>query len=360
MKSPRNFFFMFSVLFALFSTLSAHARDWRAAPDPAGSYLKSCSNITVRDNVNGTQRLVAQCYDRQHTLYRSILSLPCAGDIMNDDGLLVCDTSKGKPNATAPAVLFEHSNFQGRYLVLDGPVASLQNVGFNDRASSLQIRSGRWEVCSERGFNGTCRIFDASVSNFKNSNFNDVVSSIRPANAVNQRKPSVILYQHAQFEGASLEVENAIPNLQNTNPNFNDIASSIKIERGRWEVCSDADFHGNCRVINASASSFDNLGLNDQISSIRPASDVNTLRPRVILFEHDNFRGKRLVVEDNITNFEAVNFNDITSSVQLERGRWEICTDKDFRGTCRVVEGSALNLQDYNINDAISSIRLLR
>jgi uncharacterized protein YcfJ len=53
---------------------------------------------------------------------------------------------------------------------------------------------------------------------------------------------------------------------------FNDRASSVVIDRGQWEVCEDANFRGRCVVLRkGSYESLSGMGLNDRISSVRPA-----------------------------------------------------------------------------------------
>lgn len=55
---------------------------------------------------------------------------------------------------------------------------------------------------------------------------------------------------------------------------FNDRASSVVVDRGRWEVCEHARFGGNCVVLRpGSYDSLAGLGLDDRISSVRPVGD---------------------------------------------------------------------------------------
>jgi hypothetical protein len=46
---------------------------------------------------------------------------------------------------------------------IDGAVPSLSRIGFNDRASSIAINRGVWEVCVDANFRGRCEIIDASA-----------------------------------------------------------------------------------------------------------------------------------------------------------------------------------------------------
>ena len=78
----------------------------------------------------------------------------------------------------------------------------------------------------------------------------------------------------------------------------------------------------------------------------------------VELYEHDNFQGRRLEVRSDLANLADHNFNDFVSSIIINRGRWEICTDAFFRGSCATyTPGRYPNVGQYN--DQFSSIRRL-
>ncbi|PQA86037.1 hypothetical protein [Hyphococcus luteus] len=50
---------------------------------------------------------------------------------------------------------------------------------------------------------------------------------------------------------------------------LNDSASSLRVKRGRWEVCAKKDGGGRCAVVDSSVSNLGSLKLNNKISSIR-------------------------------------------------------------------------------------------
>ena len=60
----------------------------------------------------------------------------------------------------ARATLYEGENLSGRsFSVRRGMMASLNETGFNDRASSLRVEGGYWIFCSDANFGGECRTF---------------------------------------------------------------------------------------------------------------------------------------------------------------------------------------------------------
>jgi hypothetical protein len=53
-------------------------------------------------------------------------------------------------------VMFAGPRFEGQQVELSQDVRALNDVGFNDRATSLVIREGRWEFCEHADFRGEC------------------------------------------------------------------------------------------------------------------------------------------------------------------------------------------------------------
>jgi hypothetical protein len=75
--------------------------------------------------------------------------------------------------------LFEHSAFRGRQLLLRGDTADLEDMGYRDAVSSLVVRSGRWEVCTEPQFKGHCAVFPPGEYPALHGRFNNRIASAR-------------------------------------------------------------------------------------------------------------------------------------------------------------------------------------
>jgi len=167
----------------------------------------------------------------------------------------------------------------------------------------------------------------------------------------------ISLFQDNNFQGQEFRTRNEVRNLKSVG--LNDRASSIIIDRGRWEVCSDADFGGRCMTLDAGRyASIGAMGLNDQISSIRPDSGRGTGRDAVVLYQDDGFKGESLPISINESDLKSRGFNDRASSIVITYGRWEICSDADFRGRCETLEpGRYSSLRALGLNDSVSSIR---
>lgn len=86
-----------------------------------------------------------------------------------------------------------------------------------------------------------------------------------------QASAQITFYEHEDFRGRPFAANRAVPNF--IREGYNDRASSVIVERGPWEVCDDANFHGRCVVLRpGNYSSLAQFGLNDRVSSVRPAN----------------------------------------------------------------------------------------
>ncbi|MBL0142999.1 MAG: glycine zipper 2TM domain-containing protein [Betaproteobacteria bacterium] len=87
-----------------------------------------------------------------------------------------------------------------------------------------------------------------------------------------QAVAQITFYEGEGFRGRVFATNKKVPNLDKIG--FNDRASSVVVERGSWEVCQDAKFAGRCVILRkGSYDSLSQLGMNDRISSVRPADD---------------------------------------------------------------------------------------
>jgi hypothetical protein len=166
--------------------------------------------------------------------------------------------------------LFERPDFQGRRLTLRGTMSNLDRTDFNDRAESIAVRDGVWEVCTDAYFNGQCvRLQPGEYPNLRGS----LDRSISSAREIGQAayppqapvyggqppplyggpvargggEPRAILYSGNGMSGRTFEIDrDVVRNLERVG--FNDRASSLTVLNGYWIFCSDANFEGDCRT----------------------------------------------------------------------------------------------------------------
>lgn len=95
----------------------------------------------------------------------------------------LCTAAWAAP-AWARATFYENDNFQGQSFSTNRQVGNVVNIGFNDRALSIVVTEGRWEVCGDVRFGGACRVLrEGSYPSLRAMGMNDRISSLRPLGA---------------------------------------------------------------------------------------------------------------------------------------------------------------------------------
>ena len=264
--------------------------------------------------------------------------------------------------ATAGAqdiVLYQGENFAGQRYASNESVDDLARVGFNDLASSVTIRGGSWQLCSDSYYRGQCATLRAGdYPSLRAMGLANAISSIReigwqgggqqpgPAPQPGGQGASIVLFDAAGMTGRSYSVTGAMSNLDGTG--FNDRAQSAIVNSGMWQLCADSDFQGSCEAL--TPGQWSNLGgVTGRVSSLRPVPGGGGApdpgpgggnwgggRTRVVLYEGSNFQGRSFTVnDDSIFNLATAGFNDRAASLRVERGYWMFCTDANFMGDCR-------------------------
>lgn len=185
---------------AMMMTPAAPLPQYQTRAAPRGSYAQSCSGSYTNQG-----RLYADCRDNRGQIRGTSIELNrCSdADIANDNGRLICGRVRGdyednnRPGGPGgpgypggpgggwgggrnSITVYEDSNFRGRSMSFNEEIPDLRNSGLNDRISSMQLRGGAWEVCTDARFRGDCRIVSGDVRNLDRA-FNDKISSLRPA-----------------------------------------------------------------------------------------------------------------------------------------------------------------------------------
>ena len=84
--------------------------------------------------------------------------------------------------ASAQITFYEHDGFRGRTFATNRPIDDFTRLGFNDRASSVVVEGGNWEVCEDARFEGRCVVLrPGSYDSLSRMSLNDRVTSVRRA-----------------------------------------------------------------------------------------------------------------------------------------------------------------------------------
>ncbi|MES2323396.1 MAG: beta/gamma crystallin-related protein [Pseudomonadota bacterium] len=301
--------------------------------------------------------------------------------------LLLCTAwlSLGAAQA-AELTMFSRDDFQGRDVTIRDTVSNLTALGFNDKAGSMIIRSGRWEVCQHADFRGDCRTLGPGEYRDLHR-LNNNISSVREVRGGgrdddrggdrggdrerdrdrDQRAPGVTLYADGDMNGRAVNLRGDVSNFQQLG--FNDQARSMVIHGGSWEMCVHADFGGECRLFGPGEHRRLDRAFRNAISSARLVRegghgqgrdrDRNRRDGGVELFGMTGFAGERMSVRDEMRNLSESGFNDRAGSLIVYGGQWEFCQHAEFRGQC-LTYGPGRYDRLGSLHNQISSIRRVR
>lgn len=136
-------------------------------------------------------------------------------------------------------VLFEDDYFRGQQLVIEEAQSDLRGWRWNDKASSLRVESGEWEICRDSGFRGCVRVGEGAIPRLgEGLRMNDEISSVRPVgygDGGGQGQPGAI----ASGQGWGVHLSDADPLLVQT----------VEVELGRrGDFTLDTSGEGRNRV----------------------------------------------------------------------------------------------------------------
>ncbi|MEO7741731.1 MAG: beta/gamma crystallin-related protein [Usitatibacter sp.] len=291
-------------------------------------------------------------------------------------------TGSYSPYGRGSIELFGQPGMGGRSIKLDSDAPALQGTRFNNRASSLVVTAGTWQLCAEPNYGGTCRIYppgqyaDLGYGMAKEVSSARLVRSHREAPVVlaapTYDAPAavapgtrVILFARENFRGESIALSE--PNAALRRAGFDDAAASMVIEGGRWLICSEAYFRGECKVMNPGRyPRLGAVGLQRDVSSLRPvggpapvvAARANP-NAHVELFSEPDFGGRVFAAKRDVSNLGPTDFNDRASSIVIYDGQWEMCTDGEYGGRC-IVMGPGRYGQIGGLTRQLSSLRRVR
>jgi hypothetical protein len=258
--------------------------------------------------------------------------------------------------SAAEITMYERENLRGRSYTTSASIPNLVYGGFNDRADSIVVRSGSWQVCTDADFRGRClTLTPGEYASLRAMGLTDRISSVRVLGG-----GRMALYDQPNFGGRGVTLES---DTQNFGPiGINDRAMSAIVYEGTWQVCEHADFSGTC--ITLAPGRYGDLGqLDRRVSSARIFTDDRPPRPaglgaRAVLFEGQNLTGRSLALNNDVVdNLATVGFNDRASSLRVERGYWIFCTDANFQGECRTFGPGDYPTLPWDLNNRISSGR---
>lgn len=267
--------------------------------------------------------------------------------------------------------VYEHADFRGRNATFIDDMPDLRGTDLDRRISSIRVSPGEtWQICNQRNFQGRCQVISGTEANLESSGWNDTIQSARRVQGGGRggrgrggntpERGTLELFAGTQFSGRREIVTRAEPNLRRLD--FNDRAASLRVAPGdEWEVCVNAGYD-DCRVVDRDMPTLAAVGLNREISSVRPRPEGRrgggrgNRRSQMILYDLPNYRGQSRLLTDD-TPFIEMTAN-AAGSVRVVEGRWELCVQPRYGGRCVVVTRDVPDLSRLNLPGRVSSARI--
>jgi uncharacterized protein YcfJ len=106
---------------------------------------------------------------------------------VGDNRMVPRPIPQGDARPGSQITFYENNGFQGRSFTVDGAIEDFRRAGFNDRASSIDVRGDNWVACEDALFQGRCVILQPGrYPELSSLGLSDRISSVRRAN-VNDR-----------------------------------------------------------------------------------------------------------------------------------------------------------------------------
>ncbi|MFM9864741.1 MAG: beta/gamma crystallin-related protein [Micropepsaceae bacterium] len=81
---------------------------------------------------------------------------------------------------------------------------------------------------------------------------------------------------------------------------------------------------------------------------------------RITIYRHTNYAGRSRTFSNDVPDLSGYAFNNLTSSVVVQGGVWQLCDKPNYRGYCVIVDRSQSNLWAFGFNDRTESLRRIR
>ena len=258
-------------------------------------------------------------------------------------------------------ILYSGANYSGEVREIYDPIHALPNLQFNDRARSIAVLAGQWEVCQHSDFTGRCVFLRYDVPDLAWYGLAGEISSVRP------------VYEYTDAEHGLMFVrdENGYIRYVDDEQYGYDTYSygygaSTSIQVYHYGYSPEYRRYGyyDPRL------GYDPYGFGwggysrPYYSSTYYRRERPPLRGHygardasVTLYTDSYDRGASLGINRGIRDLSRYRFNDNVSSIQIRSGQWEVCEHANFQGRCQIIDASVDRLNGLRLNDNISSIR---
>ncbi len=92
---------------------------------------------------------------------------------------LAAPSAQAAPHSHVGIILYQEDNFGGDSREIRDDQPDLDWIHFDDRVSSVEVRHGVWELCTDSHYRGRCITVNHDVAKLDRLHFDDTISSVR-------------------------------------------------------------------------------------------------------------------------------------------------------------------------------------
>ncbi|XP_073076943.1 beta/gamma crystallin domain-containing protein 1 isoform X1 [Manis javanica] len=239
--------------------------------------------------------------------------------------------------SNAHMIMYSEKNFGSKGSSIDvlGIVANLKETGYGLKTQSINVLSGVWVAYENPDFTGEQYILDkgfyTSFEDWGGKNYK--ISSVQPICLDSftgpRRRNQIQLFSETQFQGRSQSFEETTSQIGDSLP-----TKSCRVLGGSWVAYDGEDFSGNQYVLEEGHYPCPSaMGCPPGVvfKSLR-FIHVEFSEPTIILFEREDFKGKKIELNAEIVNLRSLGFNTQIRSVQVIGGIWVTYEFGGYRG----------------------------
>jgi hypothetical protein len=187
--------------------------------------------------------------------------------------------------------------------------------------------------------------------------------------------PSITLFASPNFSGGQRTYSAPVSSLANVG--FSDVAASVTIRAGTWQLCDRAGYSGRCITLEPGRYQLAGYGMDYKVASIHPmsggyggggsvgtsnvsgsvgTSNISGPVGTMFIYNQPGLAGQARQIHGPIANLSSVGFGGRVWSASVVSGSWQVCTGVGYAPPCyRLTPGRYTQI--FNSRGNLWSIR---
>ena len=251
----------------------------------------------------------------------------------------------------AGLMLFSGEDFRGEVREVFDSVYSLNDYYFNDRAQSVAVLSGAWELCEHSDFTGRCVFIRGDVQDLDWYGLDRELTSVRPIYEYTEAEHGLMFTRDQS--GYIRYADNARYGYDNYSHGYG-TSTSVSVYHYGYSPSYRSHGYYSPRLGHGP------YGFGWTRHGANPHYGRHYRKQQRPLRGHYGARNGAVGLNKGVSDLSRYRFNDNISSLQIRSGKWEVCEHANYKGRCQIVDASTDRLNGIRLNDNISSIRAYR